>query len=109
LNEPKTLARRSHPSEPLPPPTRQLPLIRLHDLRHLHATLLLLGGVPVHVVANRLGHSDPSVTLRVYAHVLRASSSGVAGIFAKAVERSAVSKSVSKTGPEDNEARRSSL
>jgi len=65
------------------------------------------------VVANRLGHSDPSVTLRVYAHVLRESSSGVADIFARAVERSAVSKSVSKsvskTGPEDDEARRSSL
>jgi len=65
--------------------------------------------VPVHVVANRLGHSDPSVTLRVYAHVLRESSSGVADIFARAVERSAVSKFVSKTGPEDDEARRSSL
>jgi hypothetical protein len=53
-----TVARRNHPSEPLPPPVRQLPMIRLHDLRHLHATLLLLAGVPVHVVANRLGHSD---------------------------------------------------
>ena len=61
------------------------------------------------LVANRLGHSDPSVTLRVYAHVLRESSSGVADIFARAVERSAVSKSVSKTGPEDDEARWSSL
>jgi len=61
------------------------------------------------VVANRLGHSDPLVTLRGYAHVLRESSSGVADIFARAVERSAVSKSVSKTGPEDDEARRSSL
>jgi integrase len=108
-NEPKTPARRNHPSELLPPPARELPLIRLHDLRHLHATLLLLEGVPVHVVANRLGHTDPSVTLRVYAHVLRESSSGVADIFARAVGRSAVSKSVSRTGPEDNETRRSSL
>jgi len=55
---------RHPPSAPLPPPARQLPLIRLHDLRRLHATLLLLEGVPVHVVANRLGHSDPSVTPR---------------------------------------------
>ena len=38
-NDPKTLARRNHPSELLPPPARELPLIRLHDLRHLHATL----------------------------------------------------------------------
>ena len=66
-------------------------MIRLHDLRHLHATLLLLEGVPVHVVANRLGHSDPAVTLRVYAHVLRESVAGVADVFAKAVERAGVS------------------
>jgi integrase len=48
-----------------------LPRARLHDLWHLHATTLLLAGVPVHVVAARLGHADPSVTLRVYAHVIR--------------------------------------
>jgi integrase len=35
-----------------------------------HATTLL-SGVPVHVVAARLGHSDPAITLRVYAHVIR--------------------------------------
>ena len=39
---------------------KQLPA-RLHDLRHLHATTLLLSGVPVHVVAARLGHADPAV------------------------------------------------
>ena len=58
-------------AQPLPKPERPLPPIRLHDLRHLHATLPLLEGVPVHVVANRLGHSDPPVTLRVHVHVLR--------------------------------------
>jgi len=41
-----------------------LPHTRLHDLRHLHATTLLLAGVPVHVVAARPGHADPSITLR---------------------------------------------
>lgn len=44
--------------------------VRLHDLRHTHATLLLRAGVPPHVVAARLGHADASITLRVYAHVL---------------------------------------
>jgi integrase len=44
---------------------------RLDDLRHIHATTLLPEGVPVHVVANRLGHADPSITVRVYAHVMR--------------------------------------
>jgi integrase len=47
-----------------------LPLIRLHDLRHTNATLLLEAGLPVHVVAQRLGHSS-TVLLSTYAHVLR--------------------------------------
>jgi integrase len=51
---------RKAPMDPLPP-------ARLHDLRHIHATTLLLAGVKVHVVAARLGHADPSITLRVYA------------------------------------------
>ena len=56
--------------------------IRFHDLRHVHATLLLREGVPVHVVAARLGHSDPAVTLRVYAHVIKDHAAEVAGTFA---------------------------
>jgi integrase len=62
-----------------------VPAARLHDLRHLHATTLLLAGVPVHVVAAHLGHSDPAITLRVYAHVIREASTAVADVFAKAV------------------------
>jgi integrase len=50
----------------------------------VHATTLLLAGVPVHVVANRLGHADPSTTLRVYAHVLREQAAGAADVFAAA-------------------------
>jgi integrase len=65
-----------------------LPASRLHDLRHLHATTLLLAGVPVHVVAARLGHADPAITLRVYAHVLREQAAGVAEVFARAVAAS---------------------
>jgi integrase len=63
-----------------------LPPARLHDLRHVHATTLLLAGVPVHVVAARLGHADPAITLRVYAHVLREQAAGVAEVFARALE-----------------------
>ena len=69
-----------------PKPAEPLPRARLHDLRHIHATTLLLAGVPVHVVAARLGHVDPSVTLRVYAHVIRAAEASAAEIFAKAIE-----------------------
>jgi integrase len=63
----------------------QLPHARLHDLRRIHATTLLLSGVPVHVVAARLGHADPAITLRVYAHVIRAAETAAADIFAQAV------------------------
>jgi integrase len=60
--------------------------IRLHDLRHTHATILLHEGVPVHVVADRLGHKSPSITLNTYAHVLRGQASDAATRFAAAVD-----------------------
>ena len=81
----------------LPATAQPIPHARLHDLRHLHATTLLLAGVPVHVVAARLGHADPAVTLRVYSHVLREHALSVGDLFAQAV-KAAVSKSVSKPG-----------
>jgi integrase len=59
---------------------------RLHDLRHIHATTLLLSGVPVHVVAACLGHAGPAITLRVYAHVIRTAEAAAADIFALAVK-----------------------
>lgn len=47
-----------------------VPRIRLHDLRHTHATLLLAAGTPIKAVSERLGHSKTSITLDTYAHVL---------------------------------------
>jgi integrase len=47
-----------------------LPDIRFHDLRHTSATLLLSAGVHPKVVQERLGHSQISVTLDTYSHVL---------------------------------------
>jgi integrase len=47
----------------------RLPGIRLHDLRHTHASLLLADGVPVKVVSERLGHASATITLTVYQHV----------------------------------------
>jgi integrase len=46
-----------------------LPRIRLHDLRHTHATLALRAGVHPRVVQERLGHANVSVTLDTYSHV----------------------------------------
>jgi hypothetical protein len=45
-----------------------------------------LAGVSVHVVAARLGHADPAITLRVYAHVIRSAETAVADIFARAID-----------------------
>jgi integrase len=58
------------------------PVIRLHDLRHTHATLMLAKGEPVKVVSERLGHASPTVTLSVYAHVLPGDQRAAAARFA---------------------------
>lgn len=47
-----------------------LPRIRLHDLRHTHATLALKAGVPVKVISERLGHESPAFTMEQYAQAL---------------------------------------
>lgn len=60
--------------------TAGLPRIRIHDLRHLHASLLLAEGVPIPEVSARLGHANPNITLGVYAHVLRNQTAAVAAI-----------------------------
>lgn len=47
-----------------------LPSIRLHDLRHTHASHLILAGANMKAVQERLGHADLMVTLNIYSHVL---------------------------------------
>jgi integrase len=46
------------------------PGIGLHSMRHTHASQLLSQGVPIPSVAKRLGHANPSITLKLYAHAL---------------------------------------
>jgi integrase len=48
---------------------REIPRVRFHDLRHSHATQLLLAGVHPKVAQERLGHSTIAVTLYLYSHV----------------------------------------
>ena len=44
--------------------------LRLHDIRHTHATLLLLAGVDFKTISNRLGHTSVQITIDRYSHVL---------------------------------------
>lgn len=62
-----------------------LPRLILHEARHTHATVLLRAGVPVHIVAKRLGHRDPTVTLSVYADVIPDDDDRAVETFSKAV------------------------
>ena len=50
--------------------TTGLPRLRVHDLRHSSASLMLANGTPTKVAAELLGHSSPTITLSIYAHVL---------------------------------------
>lgn len=58
------------------------PAIRLHDLRHTHATVLLADRENIKVVSERLGHANTTVTLSVYAHVMPGNQRAAADRFA---------------------------
>lgn len=55
-----------------------LPRMRFHDLRHTCATLLLAQGVHARVVMEILGHSQISITMNLYSHVIPAMQQEVA-------------------------------
>jgi integrase len=59
--------------------------IRLHDARHTAATMLLRAGVPVKVVAQRLGHADVAVTMRIYQHVTAQDDRSAADVLGRAL------------------------
>jgi integrase len=62
-----------------------VPRIRFHDLRHTHATLLLLAGTHPKVVQERLGHASITMTLEIYSHVIPAMQEEAAAKFASLV------------------------
>jgi len=62
-----------------------VPRIRLHDLRHTHATLALSAGVDIKVVSDRLGHSTSVITRDLYTHVVPALARSAADSIAAAV------------------------
>lgn len=60
--------------------------IRLHDLRHTHATIAVKAGVAVKVISERLGHESPAFTLKQYAHVMPGMQAEAAAHVANLVE-----------------------
>jgi len=63
-----------------------LPRIRLHDLRHTAATLMLAAGVNPKVVSERLGHASVVITLDTYSHVLPSIQADAAVALARAID-----------------------
>jgi integrase len=59
---------------------------RLHDLRHWSATEAIGRGHDIRTVAQRLGHANPAMTLRTYAHAIDGADAGVAATLASALE-----------------------
>lgn len=54
--------------------------IRIHDLRHSHASMLINAGCTPLEVANRLGHKSPAMTLNVYSHMYQSKQSQIANM-----------------------------
>ena len=61
--------------------------IKLHDLRHFHASLLLQSGQSPVLVSKRLGHSAVSMTLDIYGHLMPGWQREAVEIFARAMEQ----------------------
>ncbi len=62
------------------------PKWRLHDLRHWSATTAIAAGHDIRTVANRLGHANPAMTLRVDAHAVESADVGVAATLANTLD-----------------------
>ncbi|MRX82237.1 tyrosine-type recombinase/integrase [Eggerthella sp. HF-4214] len=58
-----------------------------HTLRHTHASWCLAEGVDIITLSERLGHADPSITMRIYGHVLSGRDAAAAAAFAAIAER----------------------
>ena len=68
--------------------TTDLPCTRFHDYADTHASLLVATGVPIKVVAERLGHAHPGFTMHTYQHLLPGMGAAAATQFAALIEHS---------------------
>jgi len=62
-----------------------LPRIRFHDLRHTYASLLIEQGENIKYIQTQLGHSSPSITMDVYAHLMNSTNQAAASRLEDAV------------------------
>ena len=63
-----------------------LPETRFQDLRHAHATHLIMSNVPVKTVSERLGHYSTAFTQDIYGHVLRPNQDKAAAVMNSLLE-----------------------
>ena len=61
--------------------------LKFHGLRHLSATMALSAGVDIRTIADRLGHSNASTTLDIYAHAVAGADAAAAETIATALRR----------------------
>lgn len=57
-----------------------MPAVTLHSLRHCHASMLIASGMDVLTISRRLGHASPTITLRVYGHLIHGSDDKAAAV-----------------------------
>ncbi|MCF8067440.1 MAG: site-specific integrase [Desulfobacterales bacterium] len=72
-------------------------LIRFHDLRHTYASLLIEQGENIKYIQSQLGHSSPTLTLDIYAHLMKPVNQKAACRLEKTVFKPTGHKMVTKT------------
>ena len=60
--------------------------IRVHDLRHSHASHLIYLGVPITTISRRLGHRSPKMTLDIYSHMYSESGRETAELLSEVIQ-----------------------
>ena len=65
----------------------EVPKMRLHDFRHFHVSVLIQQGESSVMISKRLGHSNPSMTLDIYGHLMPGWQREAAESFASAMRR----------------------
>ncbi|MFH0787717.1 MAG: tyrosine-type recombinase/integrase [Pseudomonadota bacterium] len=71
--------------------------VRFHDLRHTYASLMIEQGENIKYIQDQLGHSSPTVTLNVYAHLMKETNQEAVMRLENTISEEDGSKMVAKT------------